>query len=212
MMAIAQPISLQLYQASTALLVGLFAGVYYDALKTVRRRAGRKGVTVLADVAFWLGVGILLFAQTMTVGDGGFRIFMLVANFCGVVMYFLALSRYVFVLFWSTSGVIVRIIQLIKSFTHKIWLKGGKVATVVKKAFQKMIRHTIIIKSVSIFCEKRRETRRKTGGATNQKQTTKQTGQYHYKSSGAGAGFIHSGDVPTGKRSNRRRPRRPRSA
>ena len=88
----------QIYQTATAWLLGIFAGFYYDVLKTLRRRfaagqgARASRATLFFDALFWLGLALAIFGQTMTAGGGSVRIFMLVVNLLGALVYFRFLS------------------------------------------------------------------------------------------------------------------------
>ena len=172
-------ISLQLYQASTALLFGFAAGVFYDVLRTLRRRLKRSGWAVFLDILYWLTLSIALFAQTMTTGQGVVRIFMLVINFGGGVVYFIILSA-------KTRRILDRIADLlvwIWMFATKpmriIWSKSRNWIRRHKKGFQNQVKHYII--KVNFHRQIKKQT--KIDGSGGEINAQKEEGQYLRKAS-----------------------------
>jgi len=88
-------ISLQLYQASVAFLVGIGMGFVYDCLKFPRQQTKKRFVGPVFDVLFWLIIAVLIFWQMMGAGQGELRWFMLLINGLGAFLYFCVLSKYV---------------------------------------------------------------------------------------------------------------------
>jgi spore cortex biosynthesis protein YabQ len=87
------PITEQLIQAASSLVLGIAAGFLYDLFRVVRRRARSKTVTAVTDFLFWLITGIALFLLGLSLGEGRQRIFMNVIAVLGCILYFCTLSR-----------------------------------------------------------------------------------------------------------------------
>jgi spore cortex biosynthesis protein YabQ len=92
------PISQQLIQAASSLILGAAAGFLYDFFRVVRRRARSKAVTAATDFLFWLVTGLAVFLLGLSLGGGRQRVFMNIAAILGAVVYFLTLSRFSLVL------------------------------------------------------------------------------------------------------------------
>lgn len=118
-------VSLQLYQASTAFLTGIAAGLFYDFLKTFRLHVKRSGFTWVADSLFWIAVAFGFFWQAMVVGQGSIRIFMLVASSIGATLYFLTLSRFVLTIYGRILARFLRVYRRITTpvFRYLGWQK-----------------------------------------------------------------------------------------
>ena len=86
-------ISRQLTQALFSLLLGVGAGVLYDALKAARERLKLPVFTFLADLLFGLICGAALLVCGLTAGEGRQRLFMAVIAILGGALYFNTLSR-----------------------------------------------------------------------------------------------------------------------
>jgi len=190
----------QVYQAATSLLVGLGAGLYYDLLKTIRRRVGRGGATLLLDLLFWLGLAPLLFVQTMTMGQGGVRIFMLVTNALGALLYFLVFSRGILFLLEKGLDKMLKIVWFITSPARKIWAKGKNVAKCCKRGFKNWIWHCIITKYMKVkkFGIEKRE---------GEDRLEQQKGKHIYEAGGVGLGRLRGLQSGRPPRSNRERKR-----
>jgi len=137
-------VSFQLYQAGTALLLGIAAGLFYDMLRTIRHRIKRTGVTLCFDILYWLALAIALFAQTMIIGQGFLQIFLLFANFCGALVYFTALSAQTRRILGEMTDKLVWISLFLTKPIRKIWSKGRKWIGRHKKDFRKRAKHYII--------------------------------------------------------------------
>ncbi|MGM9553734.1 MAG: spore cortex biosynthesis protein YabQ [Faecousia sp.] len=94
-----QPLGLQGSQFLLAAALGLLYGLHYDLLRGLRRNL--RGLTHLLDAWFVLSclLGNLCFA--LLVGNGEYRVFMLLGTAIGIFLWFFTLSR----LFtrWSTT-------------------------------------------------------------------------------------------------------------
>ncbi|MBQ4564930.1 MAG: spore cortex biosynthesis protein YabQ [Oscillospiraceae bacterium] len=128
-----------LFQGSQFLLaaaLGLFYGICYDLFRGLRRSV--RGLTLLSDLLFCLIClsGNLLFA--FYIGQGEYRIFMLVACGIGAAVYFCTLSRLVlpcFRLFWRLLLLPFRIIRrILGKMIKKFYIFSKKVFSFGKKS------------------------------------------------------------------------------
>jgi len=149
-------ISAQLVQAGSALLVGLAAGLYYDVLRAIRRRTGGAGMTIFLDIFFWIGLLGLLFTQTMVVGAGVARIFMLAVNSCGFMVHFLIFSKFTLYLVEKCIDLMSGVIRRIMAPIRWMQIKGKKNWEKRKKSFQKLDKCYIIQKNNWRIMRKRR--------------------------------------------------------
>ena len=107
------PIALQTVQFLLSALLGAGLGLWYDLLRSVRRRWG---LTALLDSLFGLTVAVALLLFALTAGRGEFRLFFFGGIFCGAALYFLTVSPYILALwdgFW-------RILLISSAFLQKI--------------------------------------------------------------------------------------------
>lgn len=195
----------QIHQAGSALLLGLIAGLYYDLLKTIRRHGGG---TMLFDLLFWLAVAITLFIQTMTMGQGRVRIFMLVVNAIGALLYFLMLSKPVLEILSKVLDKVLQFAKVIMSPIRKTWAKGRKVAKRSKEGFQNRVKRHII---ETDFIRKRNLSAKadKAGG-----EQVAQKGRHIYQVGGIGADTlrgVQSGQSSRADRNSKSRTRRTRA-
>jgi len=200
-------ISLQLYQAATALLIGMGAGLYYDLLKMLRRGRGRRGLVTCFDLLYWLGLVFVLFLQTMVLGLGVVRLFMLVANVLGGGLYFMVLSGAVCLVLGKILDRLSQVIRFLMAPLRKLWLKGKKVADGMKKDFIKWGKHNIILTKYAHF-RRRRRVREKKGGGSG----AAQKGKYFYEAGGVGSGHLRLGELDRSARTDRGRQRKPLSS
>ena len=75
-----------------AAALGIAAGLLYDLLGTVRRRAGGRVLGGVLDLLFWLLVTAVLFLYALEAGDGRLRLFMPAGAALGAGAYFLTVS------------------------------------------------------------------------------------------------------------------------
>ena len=83
----------QLLETAAALALGAAAGLFYDALRVVRRRLPIKLVTLLCDLVFSVAAGGAIFVLGMTMGGGRQRALTAVLAVLGGTLYFLTLTR-----------------------------------------------------------------------------------------------------------------------
>jgi len=188
----------QVYQAGTALLLGLAAGLYYDILKTIRCCKKRTaGGTIFFDLLFWLGLAIALFFQTMTTGRGVVRIFMLVTNALGAWLYFLALSKAVLFLL----GKMLCFLWIMASPICKIWAKGKNIAKKGEGGFKNWVKCYIIKK---IHLHNTKSPMRKKEG---QGEWVAEKSKYIYKTGSVGFGCLRRVQSDRSARTDRERKR-----
>ena len=200
-------VSFQLYQASTALLLGFMAGLFYDILRTIRHRVKRNAVTVCLDILYWLTLAIVLFAQTMIIGQGFLQVFMLFANFCGGLLYFLTLSGPTCRILGRMADKLVWISLFVTKPMRIIWSKSRKCAGRHKKGFQKRVKHYII--RVNIYRKTRKQKKRdRAGGEIGaQKKQKKKKRQYLHKAGRTGSHRLRVGYADWSPRSDHGRGR-----
>jgi len=194
--------SFQLYQASSALLLGLSIGLFYDFLKAIRRRAGGAKLTFFTDILFWLSVATALFVQTMTVGRGELRIFMQVANAGGALLYFLVLSPAVLLVWGGFLDELLKILRIIGAPARAIWAEVKKVLKILKKDFQKMEKQCTI-KRRRLRSEEKSALQDEAGGELLERQR----GKYFYQTGGAGADRIRLHQLAGSAQPDRKRAR-----
>ncbi|MDR2420944.1 MAG: spore cortex biosynthesis protein YabQ [Oscillospiraceae bacterium] len=86
-------VSRQAFEAAAALSLGAAAGLFYDVLRVIRRRARSAPVTAVCDFIFSAVCGAALFLLGLTVGGGRARALLGALAVCGGALYFLTLSR-----------------------------------------------------------------------------------------------------------------------
>ena len=101
------PISHQLIQAASSLILGAAAGFIYDLFRVVRRRSRSKAVTAATDFLFWLITGLAIFLLGLSLGGGRQRVFMNIMAVLGAIVYFVTLSRYSLVLCNAIADAVV---------------------------------------------------------------------------------------------------------
>jgi hypothetical protein len=160
---------------------------------------GGRGVTLLFDLLFWLAVAPALFVQTMTMGQGGFRIFMLVTNAMGALLYFLVFSGAILFLLGKILDKILKLVRFILVPIFKIWSKGKKLMKRWRKDFQNLTKHCIVVnESINI---RKFMPKRKVGG----EQVEAQKGKHIYEAGGVGAGRLRGVQPSRAPRADRAR-------
>ena len=173
-------ISLQAYQAATAWLFGMGIGICYDILKAFRLvfLKGKRGIFL--DILFSLMLLVALLFQGMYLGRGSLRIFMLLANFLGLLVYFRVLSVYVLLVLEKVLVKVLKIVQFILGPIAKICAKSRKVYIMQKRAFQKRLKQYIIENQTWFWLGKKRKKQQE--GTTVEKQR----GKHYYQTSRSG--------------------------
>ena len=177
----------QLYQLGVTALFGLLLGIFYDILRTVRRHVKKGPFTIAADIVFWLALTVGLFAQTMTIGQGGLRIFMLASNLGGAALYFALFSPFVLQVFGAILEKTLKVARFIGRPVGKTWSKCEKFSKRTKRVFQKRVNQYIIKVHLSRKKKLGAKNAQEGGGAVEKKK-----GQYLYETSRIGASGVRS--------------------
>ncbi|MBQ4370338.1 MAG: spore cortex biosynthesis protein YabQ [Oscillospiraceae bacterium] len=74
------------------MLLGAAIGLFYDVLRSARRRFRSAAASAAADAVFWLAAAFSAFMYGLKYGGGQTRLFMLLAMAGGAGLYFLLLS------------------------------------------------------------------------------------------------------------------------
>ena len=94
-------------------LLGLYLGVLFDVIRTIRAYMPRNRlVTAIFDVLFWIIAVISLLGFVMTVSGGKMRWYVLAGAFCGGFVYMAALSEIVYRILVSVIAVMKKILHL----------------------------------------------------------------------------------------------------
>ena len=83
----------QIIEAVAALALGAAFGIFYDALRIIRRRLRLRLVTLLCDLIFCIVAGVGLFLLGLTFGGGKTRAFLGALVILGGVFYSLTLTH-----------------------------------------------------------------------------------------------------------------------
>ena len=116
-------------------LLGIYLGVLFDVIRTVRTyMPKRRWITAVFDAVFWLIAVISLLGFVMTVSGGKMRWYVLAGAFCGGFVYMAALSGIVYKVLVSVIAVMKKILRLA---TRPIYLLLGSIWRCAKKSGQK---------------------------------------------------------------------------
>ena len=146
------PLSLQGVQFLLSALVGLAYGIHYDILRGLRRTL--PAAKHLLD--FWFAltflIGNLLLA--LYVGNGEYRIFMLLGPALTMVVYFVTISRFfllVFTKFWQFLNFPLRFVcKSCKKFIRKLLKKVKNIFSSRKKSVKIDTQHKRIPKNLRL--------------------------------------------------------------
>ena len=107
-------VSVQTAEFLSSALLGVYLGVLFDVIRTVRAYLPRnRTLTALFDILFWLIAVISLLAFVMTASGGKMRWYVLVGAFCGGFVYMAALSGIVYKIFLSLVSALRKALNLI---------------------------------------------------------------------------------------------------
>ena len=109
---------MQTVQFLLSALLGVGLGLWYDLLRSLRRRLG---LTALSDAVFGLTVAVSLLLFALTVGRGQFRQFFFGGIFCGAVLYFLTVSPYILSFLADFWGLLHRPLVFLQKMLKKIF-------------------------------------------------------------------------------------------
>ncbi len=116
-------------------LLGIYLGVLFDVIRTVRAYMPRnRAVTAIFDVLFWLIAVISLLGFVMTVSGGKMRWYVLAGAFCGGFVYMAALSEIIYKIFVSAVAVSKKVLRLT---TRPVYLLLGYIWRSAKKTERK---------------------------------------------------------------------------
>ena len=125
----------QLLETAAALALGAVAGLFYDALRVIRKQLPFKLVTLLCDLVFSVAAGCAIFVLGMTIGGGRQRALTAVLTVLGGVLYFLTLTRPTTYILEGIADLISLLMQLL-SYPVALLLKTAKnFAVFSKKVF-----------------------------------------------------------------------------
>ncbi|UOO37615.1 spore cortex biosynthesis protein YabQ [Oscillospiraceae bacterium CM] len=129
------PVTEQVIQAASSLLLGAAAGFLYDFFRVVRRRAPSGTVTMIADFLFWLVCGAGLFLLGLSLGGGRQRIFMSVVAVTGATLYFITLSRISLAICNKLADIIIFILFCLSRPVVWLYLAMKKICLFIKNIF-----------------------------------------------------------------------------
>ena len=106
-------------------LLGVGLGVLYDLFRVLRSyiKGGKKVVTAVSDVLFWIIAICALIGFVLTVSGGAMRWYVLVGVFCGSFVYLCTIST----LFFKSIRIIIRVLIRSLGMLSKplYWIAGG---------------------------------------------------------------------------------------
>lgn len=138
-------ISEQLILFLRSALLGAVCGVVFDLLRAVRLRRGGL-ITHLLDVVYVVSVLLALFLFALRQGQGEMRLYMLLAIFLGIVLYFLLFAGFLrpiwsfwgevfaslLTLLWKPVSLLLRLEKNFQIYIKKLFYFWCKCATIGK--------------------------------------------------------------------------------
>lgn len=121
---------------------GVLIGLLFDFFRILRKSFKTPDfITYIEDIVFWFLTGLIILYSIFTYNNGELRGYIFIAIFIGIVIYMLALSKYII-------KINVKIINLIKLITSKIinilLFPLKIILNLLKKVFLKPIRFIYI--------------------------------------------------------------------
>ncbi len=112
------------------ILEGMAAGIFLDVLRVFRHNRNVSDVVVcLEDVLYWIVLGCGVIWLSYILNAGTIRIYMVLAVFLGMLIYFLTLTNFTYKVFDFICRYLVRLIGwLIKVFKGANHEKKSKLA------------------------------------------------------------------------------------
>ena len=96
----------------SAILVGAIIGLLYDLFRVFRKIVKHGLVAVqIEDILFWLAAITIMFYFVFKQNDGEVRLFSLIGTFCGVLVYFFTISKWVKRILFTLATVMIRVIR-----------------------------------------------------------------------------------------------------
>lgn len=116
-------LSEELYAFFGMVILGVFIGVIFDILRSFRRVLIKSSIAVnISDIVFWFLAFFVSFRALYNFCDGRLRIFLVIASFLGLLLYFLTISNAI----RYAICVILRIFLKIIKFIFKILLTPAR--------------------------------------------------------------------------------------
>ena len=120
---------MQLLQAVTSIVAGIGLGLIYDLFRIIRKQCKGRIVPQLLDLIFSAIVLSVLFYVMQYVGEGVFRLFMILAAVLGAILYFTGPS------IWICWG-----LEKIADGIRKVLELLGKPLKLLKKRMKKIFK------------------------------------------------------------------------
>lgn len=128
-------VSAQTIEFLFSALLGLYLGVLFDVIRTVRTYMPKKRwITAIFDALFWLVAVISLLGFVMTVSGGKMRWYVLAGAFSGGFVYMAALSEIVYKVLVCVIAAMKKVLHLI---TKPVYLLLGCIWRGAKKTEHK---------------------------------------------------------------------------
>ena len=132
----------QAYLFLIFVLNGVLIGLLFDFFRILRKSFKTPDfITYIEDIVFWFLTGLIILYSIFTYNNGELRAYIFIAIFIGIVIYILALSKYII-------KINVKIINFIKLITSKIinilMFPLKKILKLLKKVYLKPIRFIYI--------------------------------------------------------------------
>lgn len=121
---------------------GILIGLLFDFFRILRKSFKTPDfVTYIEDIVFWFLTGLMLLYSIFTFNNGELRAYIFIALFIGIVIYILALSKYII----KVNVTIINFIKLITSKIINILIFPFKfIIKILKKVFLKPVRFIYI--------------------------------------------------------------------
>lgn len=140
-------VSEQLQLFGLSCICGAFLGLVYDVFRLIRIIFPHNmWLTAIEDMIFFGFYGIFITAFTSAAARGEFRVYYIIGNILGFVIYFFTVGSVVVRTMKKLTGLLKRIISLILMPLRKIF------ALIYKKALVKFVGSSkSLVKSIKIF-------------------------------------------------------------
>lgn len=101
----------------TAIYGGLIAGLIYDISRTLRNISkGKKYITYIQDLVFWVIVTILFFYILIKINWGEIRGFIVLGFIFGIIIYIKTFSKFIYPILMKIFGFIIELIKVVISY------------------------------------------------------------------------------------------------
>ncbi|GMQ57530.1 hypothetical protein AN1V17_19250 [Vallitalea sediminicola] len=158
-------VSAQAISFMMSILSGVFLGFVYDLVRVLRRIIKHpKWLINVQDFIFWLFGSFIIFLDIFKNNNGTLRGFLYIGVFLGLIIYFLAISKLVLMIFMKIYSFIANIIKfLFKLIIKPIKLLLSPIFFVVRKIYKLLkklgkwliIKYKKIIKDIKIIFKKK---------------------------------------------------------